>query len=310
MTLNILFAATAERWDDYHIHLPNALTERGIAAHISTDMPAKDVDYIVYAPNSPVQDFGPFTRAKAVLNLWAGVETVVGNDTLRIPLTRMVDPGMTQSMTEWVTGHVMRYHLGMDAHITNPDRKWSPAPTPLAQERRVLILGLGALGQSVARCLQSLKFEVSGWSRSPKDLDGIQTYHGPSGLDDALARAEIVVLLLPNTPATDNALNARTLNLLPKGARIINPGRGTLIDDNALLAALDTGRIAHATLDVFRIEPLPDNHPFWVHPNITVTPHIAAETKALTASKVIADNIYRSESGLPLVHLVDRELGY
>jgi len=119
-----------------------------------------------------------------------------------------------------------------------------------------------------------------------------------------------VILLLPDTPATNNILNADTLAMLPKGARIINPGRGPLIDDAALLEALDSGQVGHATLDVFRVEPLPADDPYWAHPNVTVTPHIAAETRASTASQVIAENIRRGEAGEPFLHLVDRSLGY
>ena len=115
---------------------------------------------------------------------------------------------------------------------------------------------------------------------------------------------------MPDTPATENTLNARTLALLPRGAFVINPGRGPLIDDSALLSALDTGQVAHATLDVFRIEPLPEAHPFWTHPGVTVTPHIASETRPGTASEVVAENIRRNEAGEPLLHLVDRSAGY
>jgi glyoxylate/hydroxypyruvate reductase len=125
-----------------------------------------------------------------------------------------------------------------------------------------------------------------------------------------LARAEILVLLLPATPSTDGLIDAARLARLPRGARLINPGRGTLIDDAALLAALDEGRVGHATLDVFREEPLPPEHPYWAHPRVTVTPHIAAETRPATAAAVIAENIARVEAGEPLLHRVDRTLGY
>ncbi len=310
MTLNILFAAKQERWDIYAAPLRKALAEAGITANLSMDLAADQVDYIVYAPNSAVQDFTPFTRAKAVLNLWAGVETVVGNETLQIPLARMVDPGLTAGMVEWVTGHVMRYHLGMDTDILRRDAKWEPRTPPLAQERSVVILGMGALGSAAARTLVSLGFQVTGWSRSAKSVDGVTCLHGPEGLRSALTKAEIAVLLLPDTPATENTLNADTLALMPKGAFIINPGRGPLIEDDALLAALDAGHIAHATLDVFRVEPLPADHPYWAHPQVTVTPHIAAETRALTASQAIVENIRRGEAGEPFVNLVDRKLGY
>jgi glyoxylate/hydroxypyruvate reductase A len=138
----------------------------------------------------------------------------------------------------------------------------------------------------------------------------VETAHGDDGLDAVLTRAEIVVLLLPDTPATENVLNDRTLALLPEGAAVVNPGRGPLIDDDALLAALDAGQIGHATLDVFRTEPLPPDHPYWAHPKVTVTPHIASETRPASAARVIAENIRRGEAGEPFLHLVDRKAGY
>jgi glyoxylate/hydroxypyruvate reductase A len=308
--INILFAAKAERWDTYERPLLDALSDAGIKAHLATDIPAADVDYIVYAPNSDVQDFTPYTRAKAVLNLWAGVENVVWNETLQVPLCRMVDPGMTQSMVEWVTGHVLRHHLGMDAHIHNPSQDWSPKAPPLAEERRVTVFGLGELGRSAATTLRSLGFDVAGWSRRPKDLNGIMCFDGPDGLNEALALTDIAILLLPDTPGTENTFDAAALAQMPKGAVIINPGRGPLIDDDALIDALSSGQIGHATLDVFRVEPLPKNHPFWAHPGVTVTPHIAAETRPRTASRVIVENIRRAEDGEPLLYVVDRDLGY
>ncbi len=310
MTVNILFAARPERWEIYEGPLNTALKKADITANLRCDFAPEDVDYIVYAPNSNVQDFTPYTRAKAVLNLWAGVENVVGNQTLKIPLARMVDPGLTTGMVEWVTGHVMRYHLGLDIDIRNTGTDWTPRTPPLAPERKVTILGLGALGTAAAHMLCQIGFDVTGWSRSAKSVAGIRCLNGDEGLKHALADAEIVVLLLPDTPATENTLNAETLALMPRGGFVINPGRGPLIDDVALLAALDSGQIAHATLDVFRIEPLPRDHPYWSHPNVTVTPHIAAETRADTASEVIVENIRRGEAGEPFVHLVDRGLGY
>lgn len=310
MTLNVLFAARPERWTTYEAPLRKALKSARIKAHLATDIPPAEVDYIVYAPNSELQDFTPYTRAKAVLNLWAGVENITGNETLKIPLARMVDPGLTAGMVEWVTGHVMRYHLGLDTDITRTDAKWEVRTPPLARERQVTILGLGALGTAVAQQLLGLGFNVTGWSRSPKEVEGMVCLSGLDWLRAALARAEICVLLLPDTPATENILNKDTLAMMPKGAFIINPGRGPLIDDKALLKALDKGRIAHATLDVFRVEPLPEDDPYWAHPQVTVTPHIAAETREITASEVIVENIRRGEAGEPFLNLVNRDLGY
>ena len=308
--INVLFAAKPERWPTYEAPLRDALSQARIDAHLAQDIAPDQVDYIVYAPNSDLQDFTPYTRAKAVLNLWAGVEQITGNETLKIPLARMVDPGLTKGMVEWVTGHVMRYHLGMDAHIVNPSHEWKVKTPPLAQEREVVIFGLGALGTACAQALLGLGFQVTGWSRSAKDVEGVTCLNGEDGLADALGRAQIAVTLLPDTPATTNLFNTKTLAQMPRGAFLINPGRGPLIDDDALIAALDAGQIAHATLDVFRVEPLPQEHPYWAHPQVTVTPHIAAETRASTAAQVIVENIKRGEQGAGFINLVDRALGY
>jgi glyoxylate/hydroxypyruvate reductase len=305
MMPTVLFAAPA-LWAEYADELPKALAEAGVAARIVTEAPPAEVDYIVYAPSAPLQDFAPYSRAKAVLSLWAGVERIVGNPTLTQPLCRMVDPGLTEGMVEWVVGHTLRHHLGMDRHIVNPDRLWDPTCPPLARERPVTVLGMGALGSACAAALRALNFPVTGWSRTPKP----GCLNGLDGLRQALSTARIVVTLLPKTPDTENLLNAERLALLPKGAVILNPGRGALIDDEALIAALDAGHVAHATLDVFRVEPLPLDHPFWSHPKVTVTPHIAADTRASSASRVIAENIRRGEAGEPFLHLVDRARGY
>ena len=310
MTVNILFAAKADSWAAYETPLKTALAEKGVSAHLARDFAPDQVDYIVYAPNSTVQDFTPYTRCKAVLNLWAGVENVVGNQTLTQPLARMVDHGLTQGMVEWVTGHVLRHHLGMDSHIHGLKGAWTKDIPPLAEDRGVKVLGLGALGSACARALKGLGFDVTGWSRSPRDVEGVRCLHGAEGLEQALSTAEIAVLLLPLTAATEDLMNAERLALMPRGAVILNPGRGALIDDAALLAALDSGQIGHATLDVFRVEPLPADHAFWAHPSVTVTPHIASETRPSSASRVIAENVRRGEASEPFLHLVDRGLGY
>ncbi|MCE5974428.1 glyoxylate/hydroxypyruvate reductase A [Sinirhodobacter sp. WL0062] len=310
--LTILYDGAAKMWPVYQPALSAALAEAGIAARLVLPGEAapEAVDYIVYAPTGPVQDFTPFTRTKAVLSLWAGVERVVGNATLTQPLCRMVDEGLERGMIEWVTGHVLRAHLGMDKHILDQSGTWVQVAPPLAPERSVVILGLGALGAACARTLASLGFRVSGWSRTPKELAGVDSLSGAEGLRAALARAEILVTILPNTPETTNLLNAETLAQMPRGAVILNPGRGNVIDDDALLAALDSGQIGQATLDVFRIEPLPPEHPYWAHPRVTVTPHIAAETRPSSAARVIVENIRRGEAGEPFLNRVDRDRGY
>ncbi len=307
--LTVYFAATPPRWRDFEAPLQDAFAAAGLAVGLSAecDDPAA-VDYLIYAPNGPVQDFAPFTRAKAVLSLWAGVERIVNNPTLTQPLCRMVDDGLRAGMVEYVTGHVLRHHLGIDRFLL--PRPWKQVVPPLARNRPVTILGLGELGRACADALSTLGFPVRGWSRRPQDHPSCACFHGAGGLERSLRDAQIVVLLLPETPQTADILNAHTLSLLAPGAFVLNPGRGTLIDDDALLAALDASQVAHATLDTFRVEPLPAEHPFWQHPRVTVTPHVASETRPETAAPVIAHNIARAERGDPLLHLVDRAAGY
>ena len=313
MSARILFSAPRSDWDDYREVLSKAVAEAGVVAdfeHALMPEHPNAIDYIVYAPSSRLRDFTPFTNAKAVLNLWAGVEEVVSNETLTQPLARMVDPGLTAGMVEYCVGHVMRHHLGIDLDLTRQDGAWQPRVPPLARERRVTILGLGELGAAVGTALTALGFPVTGWSRSPKALAEITCLSGDEGLRDALGAADILILLLPLTAETDGLLNATRMAQLPEGAVLLNPGRGPIVSDPALLVSLEKGRIAHATLDVFREEPLPKDHPFWHHPQITVTPHIASATRPSTASCVIAENIRRGEAGEPFLHLVDRTRGY
>jgi glyoxylate/hydroxypyruvate reductase A len=308
--IRVLFAGGADRWAQYKTQLEGAFAAQGLSVDMGLQQPPDKTDYIIYAPNAEFSDFSRFPKVKLVQSLWAGVEMITVDPTLTQPLARMVDAGLTEGMTEWVLGHVLRHHLGMDRHIVNPDHIWDPTPPPLARSRRVAVLGLGALGAACAEALTRLGFQVLGWSRSQKDLPNVQCYAGEAGLREVLSAAEIIVLLLPLTSATTKLLNATRLGRIPRGAVILNPGRGPLIDDEALLDALGSGQIAHATLDVFREEPLPRDHPFWSHPSVTVTPHIASETRPETAALVVAENIARVEAGQPPLHLVDRRAGY
>ena len=310
MTIKILFSANEENWKRYKAPLQDALDDKSLDYELGTTITPSEVDYIIYAPSSSLQDFSPYAKLKAVLNLWAGVEGVTNNKTLKVPLARMVDSGLTDGMVEWVTGHTLRHHLGIDKHIHGQDGIWRSYVPPLAKDRVITILGLGTLGTACGIALKRLGFNVRGWSRREKRVDGIQCFYGDEQIDSSLMDADIVVLLLPDTPLTQNILNQHTLNLLKRGAFVLNPGRGPLIDDDALLAALETGQIEHATLDVFRIEPLPQNHQYWSNNKVTVIPHKASETRPKTASQVIAMNIERAENGQELLYLVDRENGY
>lgn len=307
--MRAFFAARAPLWDQWAPALTAACPE----LDLRRDGDPASFDAVIFAPGYPeddrAMDFAPFTRARLVQSLWAGVERVTGNPTLTQPLCRMVDPGLTQGMVEYCTGWALRAHLGMDRFAQ--DGRWRNTETPpLAPDRHVTVLGMGELGSAVARALSVLGFAVTGWSASGRGAaQGVAVLPGDR-LDEALARADILMTLLPDTPATRDLLDADRLARLPAGATIINPGRGTVIVDEALIAALDEGHLRHAVLDVFRTEPLPPTHPFWAHPGVTVTPHVAAETRPATAARVVAENLRRAMRGQALLYQVDRAKGY
>ncbi len=312
MTARVLFSAHERHFETWADALLESIRDRGI--NVELDFRCADparYDYVVYSPDSELTDFSRFVNLKAVLSLWAGVETLAGNETIGCPIARMVDPRMIEGMTEWVTCQVLRYHLNFDLFLAAKPGEWlNHMGPPLARDRTVAILGLGQMGQACAETLAALNFRVVGWSRTAKNIDGITCRSGDAGLDSAVSEAEILVLLLPHTAATDSMFNSTLFRKCRRGAVLINSGRGALIDDDDLVSALDDGTLAHATLDVFREEPLPVTHPFWHHPKVSVWPHISSDSRASTASAVIAENIHRGETGKPLLHLVDRLRGY
>ncbi len=302
--MKVLFAAPDALWPRWSAAIRNACPE----ADLQRSGDPSSFDAIIYAPGGEIEDLSPYRNARLVQSLWAGVERIVTNRTLTQPLARMVDPGLAQGMIDYCTGWTLRLHLGMDNYAQ--DGIWrNDCVPPLAPERRVTVLGAGALGQAVAKALKGLGFDTVTWSASGRGAEGVPALAGDD-LDQALARAAIVILLLPDTAKTRDLLNRDRLALLPRGATIINPGRGTLIEDDALLEALADGHVQHAVLDVFHQEPLPRSHPFWTHPQVTVTPHIASETRVGTAALVVAENLRRAMRGEAPHHLVDRERGY
>lgn len=310
----IVFAGPARAREVYAGHLTAAIAEQGLDVALAMDpasvAPAA-TDYLLYAPNGPIRDLRPYAGLRALLSLWAGVEVLLALDPPDVPIVRMVDPGMTMGMTDYVVGHVLRHHLDIDRHLgAAPFTDWDISPPPLASERPVGVLGLGALGAACGTALTGLGFPVLGWARGPKNLPGIDCRHGPDGLTAVLARAQILVLLLPLTPQTTRLIDADRLARMPRGTCLINAARGPLIDHGALLSALDTGHLRHATMDVFDVEPLPADHPYWRHPRVTVTPHIASATRPATAARAMMAQIAADLAGRPLTGVVDRVRGY
>ncbi|WP_018632357.1 2-hydroxyacid dehydrogenase [Neomegalonema perideroedes] len=273
------------------------------------------VEALLYAPSGPLRDVAPYRNLRFIQSLWAGVERILGEGRLPagVPLARMVEPGLERGMVEYMLGHGLRIHLETERFREAQARElWAPQAPPLASGRPVGVLGLGELGAAVARALAGVGFPVSGWSRSPKPGIGaeIRALSGPEGLEEILKSSEILMVLLPLTPETRGLLNARTLALLPRGAQIVNAARGPILEEEALLAALESGALGGATLDVFAVEPLPPGHPFWRHPRILVTPHVASATRPETAAQVVAAQMRRLARGERPLHLVDRGRGY
>ena len=273
----------------------------------------EDVDLILYEPSGAIQDMRAYSKVAGIQSLWAGVETLLASDALPVgpPLLRMVEDGLTFGMTDYVVGHVYRAHLGIvQQQRDQANGVWGEINPPLARDRKVGIIGLGALGRDAAEKLYELRFDVSGWSRSMKEIEGVRCLSGPDGLQKLLAESEILVLLAPHTPETENLMDAAAFAAMPAGAHLINAARGALVDEDALLDALNSGQIASAVLDVMREEPLPKDHPFWKHPNVLITPHIASVTRPETAAVTIIEQVERFETGRPFLHTVEREKGY
>jgi glyoxylate/hydroxypyruvate reductase A len=250
---------------------------------------------------------------EVVLSLNAGVEHLLAGGEVPdgLPIVRMADDGMREGMLEWVTAHVLAWHRNLFAYrAAQAEGRWVQMPEKLARERTVTVLGAGALGGAVAARLATFGFETRAWSRSRRDIAGVTAFAGPAEFGAALHGADILVSVLPLTAETENLLDGAALARLSRGAFVVNAGRGGHVVDGDLIAALDAGAVGGAALDVFRREPLPADHPFWTHPAILVSPHVAAPTQPLTAVAAIAESIRRHEHGEPLLHLVDRRLGY
>ena len=271
-----------------------------------------EIDYaFVWKP--PAEVFAGLPNLKLIFCLGAGVDALLGLKVLPrdIPLVRMVDPGLAVGMNEFVLMQVLHYHRRMhDYAALQKEARWEPLDQKLPEDRVVGIMGLGNLGSTCAKSLVSLGFDVRGWSRSPKQVEGVRSFAGEGGLGQFLRDIEILVCLLPLTPETAGIIDADLLARLPAGACLINVARGPHLVDADLLAALDSGHLAGATLDVFHQEPLASDHPYWRHPKVIVIPHSSALTQPKTAVRTLAANLRRAVSGQNVENIVDIARGY
>ena len=281
-------------------------------ADISVWQPGAPVaDYaVVWAP--PQQFMDEQQGIRALFNIGAGVDGLLQR---RLPpgalVVRLDDAGMAVQMAEYVCHAVIRHFREFDQYEASMRAgQWAYRKPRLRQELPVGVMGLGVLGERVAKALAQFEFPVNGWSRSPKAIDGIRTFSGQDGFNDFLAASRVLVNLLPLTPDTQNILNRDTLSRLQPGGYLINVARGAHLVDDDLLALLDSGHLAGATLDVFRTEPLPAGHPFWTHPRIVATPHTSARTLRDESIAQIAGKIGALQRGEAIAGIVDPGRGY
>ncbi len=275
---------------------------------------AEPADYaVVWAPPQQFLDEQP--QLKALFNIGAGVDALLK---LRLPpntaVVRLDDAGMSVQMAEYVCHAVIRHFREFDAYEADVKLgKWSYRRPQLRADFPVGVMGLGVLGERVARALAQFDFPVRGWSRSPREVPGVQCFSGDAGFHDFLSATRILVCLLPLTPGTENIMNRQTLSRLRPGGYVINVARGAHLVDEDLIALIDRGHLAGATLDVFRTEPLPAEHVFWKHPKVTVTPHTSARTLREESIAQIAGKIAALQAGQQISSLagvVDTKKGY
>ncbi len=271
----------------------------------------KDISYMVAWKVFP-GDATAWPNLKAVLSLSAGVNQYIGHPDFPkgAQLIRMIEPGLSQGMMEYVVSYVLRFHKQHDHMRTLAKSPWGSVIPKLSRDRRVGIMGMGEMGAACAKALSALGFQVSGWSRTEKNIPGVKSFFGAEGLDAFLQQADILVCLLPLTSETRDILNRDTLSRLPRGACVINAARGKHLVDEDLLALLNSGHLDQVALDVFREEPLPQGHPFWAHPRIHITPHLAAITMPFTAAQSLKQSIQQLERGERPAGWVDMAKGY
>jgi glyoxylate/hydroxypyruvate reductase A len=306
--MRILFYASQNKPEPWITALRHALPDAEIAEWQPGAPPADHV--VVWSP--PQQLFDEQPALKGIFNMGAGVDALLK---LKLPpqavLVRLDDAGMSVQMAEFVCHAIIRHFRELDVYDREAAQgKWGFRKPQLRAEFPVGIMGLGVLGERVAQAVRQFEFPVVGWSRSPKEIDGLQCFAGEAGFGDFLAASRFLVCLLPLTAETRGILNRETLSQLRPGGYVINVARGGHLVEDDLIPLIDSGHLAGATLDVFQEEPLPAGHPFWSHPKITVTPHTSARTLREETVGQIASKIRAFARGESFAGVVDRTRGY
>ncbi|WP_020590968.1 2-hydroxyacid dehydrogenase [Kiloniella laminariae] len=311
MTILLLTSVPREEEAQWLFSLRAALPEEQIL--LPQDLLDKAAVDLAIVANPPKGVLADLPNLRWIQSLWAGVDALLGDPTLplEVPLVRLVDPTLARSMAEAVATHVLVLHRNLPLYARQQQQaKWEQHVLALAADRVIGVMGLGEMGALSAKQLCQLGFKVQGWSRSAKSISGVDCFAGPESLPAFLSGLDVLVNLLPLTEETRGILSKELFDRLPKGAGVINFGRGGHQVEEDILAALDAGRLSHAVLDVFSQEPLPADHAFWCHPDITLLPHVAAPTNPRSAVEIVADNIRRYRSTGVLPKTVERSAGY
>ncbi|MBT6205876.1 MAG: glyoxylate/hydroxypyruvate reductase A [Alphaproteobacteria bacterium] len=308
----LLYMSRQTNGDDWRDLLTAELPDLEFRTHPETGDPAGIDAALVW--NYPLEELKDYPNLKLVASLGAGVDHVMSVRHLvpeGVTLTRLIDPAMTAQMTEWCLMAMLNHLRNWEGYrALRNERRYVELDVPIPWDVTVGILGLGEMGGDSARVMAAMGYQVRGWSRSAKQLDGVTCFHGHDQLETFLAPCDVVICLLPLTPDTHDVLNARSFGWMKRGAFVINAGRGHHIVEEDLIAAIDSGHLAGATLDVQRMEPMGDDHPFWYHPKIMTFPHAAAFTIPRTCAPQIAENYRRMRTGEPLLNVVDLDRGY
>ncbi len=305
----------------YHSMPERGVIWRRVLKEALPDMPFWDGEEAVPDPDAvrylacwqlPEGAIERYRNLELLISVGAGVDQFdLASLPERVQVARMLTPGLQQMMRDYVTLGVLAMHRDLPVYISQqPRHVWKPGEIMLARRRRVGVLGLGKLGRAALEALRPFGFPLAGWARRPHDLDGVECFAGPEGLQPFLARTDILVCLLPLTEETRGILSAGLLAALPRGARLVHAGRGEHLDHDALLAALESGQIAAAMLDVTDPEPLPPDHPFWTHPGIILTPHAATFTDFEEGAEFTAKILQAHQHHREIPGIVDRRRGY
>ena len=307
--MKILLQPPRDEAGEWRAALSTALPDAAIA--VWPDAPDQPDYALVWKP--PAELFLRVRPAKAIFNLGAGVDVLLALPTLPegVPVIRLEDAGMAVQMAEYVALAVLRVYREADAYAAQQrEGRWQPRRRIAKSGFGVGILGFGVLGRAVASALTPFGFPLRAWSLRRKVSPGVESFAGRAELRSFLAASRVLICLLPSTAETRGLVDGGVFEALPRGAHLVNVARGDIVVDEDLVAALDRGQLAGATLDVFRTEPLPTGHPFWHHPRITLTPHTSAVTLVDDSVAQVADKIRRLERGEPVTGLVDRSRAY